>query len=358
MHIDGLVIMQLALAATGGLILALVLMVTARKVRRDRRSVRPAIRRQRLEEAISACAAEDEISQLRSVLEAELTSIDAMFDLMRVLLRSSPARPDLVLAAAEGAGITLQLTAWRRHRDPVRRGVAVLLLELLGVPGAVSIAKSAMDDPDSDVRLAAVRALGIRPGTETVAALITGLREPTLASERVVERLANPAAAPFLISELDRSLSAGDRSVPEQAVRAGLARALGLIGDLAAERPLVQLLRAGGGEEQVSAARALGTCGTAASVPGLRRALAQGEAPVRIQAATALGRLRATEAAADLERTLADPNWWLRASSALALSRMGKPGIDILRRVARGGDEFAADRAREQLNLLTRSRSL
>jgi HEAT repeat protein len=179
-----------------------------------------------------------------------------------------------------------------------------------------------------------------------------------LPPERIIERLGAPWAVETIIATLEEGPSAvadvlagiapcGD----EVELDASLARALGLARDPRAAPTLAALLETDSTEVRISAARALGRVGGADCVPALVAALASEDWPVRAQAAKSLGALGAADALEPLESCLSDRAWWVRANAARALREFGEPGLEALRRTLEHDDRYAADRAREQLEL-------
>jgi HEAT repeat protein len=72
---------------------------------------------------------------------------------------------------------------------------------------------------------------------------------------------------------------------------------------------------------------------------------------VRAQAAKALGVLRSPVALEPLTRALEDRAFWVRQNAAAALAGLGEPGRRRLTEVVEGGgDKFAVDTARQELN--------
>lgn len=72
---------------------------------------------------------------------------------------------------------------------------------------------------------------------------------------------------------------------------------------------------------------------------------------VRAAAARALGELGAWTTCSALLRLLGDTSWPVRRESALALRRMGGAGLLTLRRALNATNPFAADMARQVLDL-------
>lgn len=328
---------------------ALAAAATARKLARDRRAMASSVRRAQF----AAVLADDDDDSLAAALEAKARTIEGQLDLLFALTGASGTRRRRVLEAAKRTGISERLHAELVSSKPVTRGTALLLLSEFADETVIPAASQALADSDPDVRLAAARSLSLLvPAPEAVRALVRGLRDSVLPPQRLIERMSDPLAAPTLLTVLSASMHSADEGEPSRRMRAGIARALGLMGAPLAEPLLVRLLLDGSPEEQISAARALGSCGTARSFPALRLALANGSDSVRNQAAAALGDLASVESVADLEDALEDSSWWVRSNAAVALGKLGDAGEQALRRAASGTDRFAAERASEQLLLL------
>jgi hypothetical protein len=131
---------------------------------------------------------------------------------------------------------------------------------------------------------------------------------------------------------------------PETGREPLVARALGAIGDMAAEPALVRALQEGTDEVRIRSAAALYTAGSQASVHPLIRAVTDPVWEVRAQAARALGGLPDPEAIPALKAALGDPEWWVRRNAGLALERVpgGTPHVTL-----DGGDGLARTAAPE-----------
>jgi HEAT repeat protein len=99
------------------------------------------------------------------------------------------------------------------------------------------------------------------------------------------------------------------------------------------------------------AATLAGAIGGEELVATLEGLLADPDAVVRASAAAAVGRLGHWPATARLARMLRDPAWVVRSQSALAMRRLGSPGLLLLRRALDDQDRFAADIARQVLDM-------
>lgn len=99
------------------------------------------------------------------------------------------------------------------------------------------------------------------------------------------------------------------------------------------------------------AATLLGALGGREGVEVLTALLADTVPEVRAAAAHALGKLRYWPAAATLAGLLHDTAWSVRHEAGLALRSLGAPGMLFLRRSLQDTDRFAADMARQVLDL-------
>lgn len=99
------------------------------------------------------------------------------------------------------------------------------------------------------------------------------------------------------------------------------------------------------------AARLLGTVGGAEALERITDLLEDPDPAVRAAAAEGLGRLGCWPVGARLARRLEDPSWDVRYAAGLALRSIGAPGLLLLRRATGSTDRFAADMARQVLDL-------
>jgi HEAT repeat protein len=99
------------------------------------------------------------------------------------------------------------------------------------------------------------------------------------------------------------------------------------------------------------AARLLGALGGPGAVEGLIELTVDGHAAVRAAAARGLGVLERREAAPRLAGMLRDESWDVRREAGLALRALGAPGKLYLRRALSDHDRFAADMARQVMDL-------
>jgi HEAT repeat protein len=314
------------LLAMGTVLFVLVLCVLGRKVVRDSVELRCADRRARLARALAR-------GDSRPLRTAVAGSRRVQEDAIAVL--RAPRTASLPAGVVPGS-----LIRQLKSRRVARRGRAVVLLGLLEAREAVGEIAELLSDRDPDVRLATASALEALGEGRLTYLLIDALERGLLSPIQVIERIAHPWAVEAILAGI-ADLSPG--------ARAAVWRAAGLAGVRAAVPALCTALRAGTGEERISAARALGELAAVRAQQDLIGALDDSRWEVRAQAATALGRLGEAAGVPILEAAMTDPTWWVRANAANALARLDSEGAAALARVRRGPDAYAADLANEAL---------
>jgi HEAT repeat protein len=203
---------------------------------------------------------------------------------------------------------------------------------------------AALDSPDYEVRLAAVRALGARvhagdpAGTKRLERLVDDPAEPVRSAAIAALALAkedavlghilatheNPATrrlaflaldkrAPIPVADLVRHLAQSDPAVAPEA-----ARLLGERGGTAALKPLVASLKASR-PEAPAAAHALGALGGPDAVAALVRTLEERDPRLRRAAAEGLARAGGSGVREDLVRAVARPDADADLAAAAAL---------------------------------------
>jgi HEAT repeat protein len=105
------------------------------------------------------------------------------------------------------------------------------------------------------------------------------------------------------------------------------------------------------------AARALSAQAEPAAGPILAALVADPAAPVRAEALAAVGATGRIDLAGPAGAALADHHWEVRRAAGLALARLGPIGIAVLRAHLHDPDPFAADKAKQCLDLLDTERS-
>ena len=115
--------------------------------------------------------------------------------------------------------------------------------------------------------------------------------------------------------------------------------------------PALELSDHSSGAVRVHCARILGALGGSESVDRLSEMLSDEDKDVRAAAADGLGHLEHWPAGTQLALALRDQAWAVRRAAGLALRSLGSPGLVLLRRSTSDRDRFAADMARQVLDL-------
>jgi len=261
-------------------------------------------------------------------------------ELLGPLGRAERAR---VAAVADCAGLVgwaergCASTRWWRRMHGAR---------LLGLLGWESDAvPSLLRDDSADVRAEA-------------AAWAAGSQRPDV-MERLLDMLGDPVSlCRFTVK--DSLLRMGRPVVAPLARRLGtldglaLREALTVAAHMAEPRLLEPALTVF--DHSDAAARALavdvvGRTGGAVAVERVSALLEDPDPAVRAAAARALGHMRHWRAASQLAALLRDPAWDVRRSAGVALHALGAPGVLYLRRALTDADHFAADMARQLLEI-------
>lgn len=296
---------------------------------------------------------------LRSVLEqaadpgADLTpERDRLAALPRrlqidVLTEVSPglagAQQHRLAALAAELGLLADAEARCRSRRWWRRLQGVRLCTLLG--GGRGTVPALLGDRRPEVRAAAAR-------------WVVGHHDDTLVDRLLGMLDAGDVATRFAVQDalirIGRPVT--DRLAARLAGGGGPAAATTL--EVAVALPAPALLPAalaltGDGSPRVRAlaARLAGAIGGGPAADTLMRLLGDPAPEVRAAAGRALGKAGYWPAAASLAPLLGDRSWDVRRQSAVALRRLGSPGRLFLQRALSDADPFAADAARQLLDL-------
>jgi HEAT repeat protein len=261
---------------------------------------------------------------------------------------------DFIHQASFASGLYDRLREQLSSRNAVRRGTAVVLGGYPSLLMSVENVSYLINDPEPTVRYATVATLEAIANEEAAQALILALIQGSVPEGRVIERLNHPWATETLIS----TLSTADSQV-DQRVRCALIRALPSTGNSHVITLLLSILGTGTDEERIQAMRKL-----AASVPhcdektvtklmlAARESLGSAVPQLRTAGIKALAAGVRNLDIALICQYLSDPDWFVRRESAQALASFGEEGKQALKEIASGKDFFAADRAREQLEML------
>ena len=225
---------------------------------------------------------------------------------------------------------------WKRLRG-------VRLLTALG--GGERVVPPLFHDPHPAVRAEAVEWAGDHPDPAIIALLVPLLATPGAVGSWVLRdtllRIGRPAVPP-LASYLEHR--SGRETEAALDVAAGLP-------DPAFAPAAVRLMDDADPAVRARAAALAGALGGDELVAALQRRLGDDIPEVCAAAAAALGRLGHWPAAPAISRLLRDPAWVVRSQAALALRRLGSPGVLLLRRMLDDADRFAADIARQVLDM-------
>lgn len=176
--------------------------------------------------------------------------------------------------ALKAQAAVLALSKILSEPDVLRRRLAVQALTEIGSPGALQVLERSIEDADRDVRLTAVRALGLRTYRPALPRLESAIKSKALRDADLTEKMAffecyGAVCGDAGVASLDATLNGkgflGRREDPE--IRACAAIALGRIGT---EKSLDALRRAAaGGDKEVvvrnAVSRALRGVGAGAS---------------------------------------------------------------------------------------------
>lgn len=330
----------LAVAALMGLVVLLVLALTAVRVaiRRRRR------REQRLWPATSEAIARyvtgvDELPRPAGPAERAMFRTVALATLAD--LRGS--EHDIAVGMLSELGYVAEAEdALTARRSTVRRRAAELLALAATADSAPALI-SGLDDRDPLVRTSCARTFA-RVGPADAAPLAAATAERDM--------VAVPGAAAAVVLALGRThrmalLPLLQPGVPQQVRLVAVAVAGRL--RLAELAPALRECLHDGDELAAAAAEGLGMIGDIQAVPGLQE-LARDRAPhARAAAVTALGSIGDPGSVPVLEPLLNETDWTLRAGAARALTRLGEPGTAALHRAAVWGPPEAREQAEAAL---------
>ncbi len=210
-----------------------------------------------------------------------------------------------------------------------RRLEAAINLGTIQSREAISVLINAVKDPNEDVRLAAVRALGQLNEPRGLQVLLDVMEEGAhWTRSNIVEVLVGmgPDIASEIVPRLESTMNLDVRLVYVQLC--------GLLQITAALGSLFLLLNDRDQETRVLAAQALGRIGDTSAVESLLVSLEDESWEVRAEAAKALGALGDEQAVNKLKQLLSDEHWWIRHNAADSLYQLGETGIAVLRQAS------------------------
>ncbi len=281
-----------------------------------RRELEPLVR------AAAASGAAADLDMLRRALgglgrQGRTAAAWLVLDLAEDAEEAAKARLRAVLDEVGAIGAVEQAT---RRRTPWRRALACDMLGAAGDERSVPFLLERLEDSRSEVRLAAVRALG-RLGAPEAAAALTALYLERRAvsigvSHAALKGLGRPGAEAFR-----RGLSSPDATVRVSSCF-GIADAAGELGPGAASDLLAGALADPDARVRTAAVRALGRVGGLAPPPGLLATVEDPDVRVRRETAAALGAFDWPGAAGLLAEGIADPDREVALRSAESLAAL------------------------------------
>jgi hypothetical protein len=252
-------------------------------------------------------------------------------------------RAELLTALAVHHGLVVWAELRCRSRLWWRRLYAARLLTIIG--GGRHWMLPLLRDRDPSVRSAAAEWTVGNGSPDVIQALLPLLSDPAgicrFTAQDSLLRMGESAVQP-LVAYLGSA--SGAEAEPALNVAVSLADARLLAPALAFHRDAHPGTRR-------NAARLLAALGGGVAVRTLLEMTSDEDASVRSAAARGLGVLESVEAAPRLAGLLRDPGWEVRRQAGLALRALGAAGRMYLRRALTDRDRFAADMARQVLDL-------
>jgi hypothetical protein len=307
---------------------------------RDRRLAQP---------LVNARATVTQAVDGRGTVEAAVTALTALPVDRRITVLADLAptlrglQRERLEALALATGVLAAAASWAQSRRWWRRLHAARLHTLLG--GGEGTIEALLRDPSWEVRAEAAQWAALHPTDAVVEQLLAMLGDPQplprFAAKDALRRIGRPLVAP--LTDL-----LGRASGSEAAAALEVATAVATPAVLPAA---LRLSRDDFVHTRVRSATLLGVLGGGAAVDALLALLRDTEPEPRAAAADALGKLGHWPAAGELTRRLRDQDWEVRRNAALALRGLGSPGLLLLRRALNDDDRFAADVARQVLDL-------
>jgi HEAT repeat protein len=255
-------------------------------------------------------------------------------------LEPSAATP--LCRVAEEIGLTGRAERDCRSRLWWRRLEGARLLTLLGADDRAL--PRLLDDPHPAVRRQAVEWAADDPVPGMVDGLVALLERP--GADRFSAQDALLRAGSVAVEPLARLLEADEAPGTDAALRVAAALAHPRF-----TQPAIRLCSATDAGIRAAAAELLGSIGGEEGTVVLAELLDDGDPAVRAAAARSLGRLRYWASAPKLAGRMRDTSWQVRRAAGLALRAVGPPGLLVLRKMRSDANNFAADMARQVLDL-------
>lgn len=304
--------------------------LVAARVRRAHKDARRAMERRLVQKACLeiATGAGDAVASLRPVRRRARLLAESLTEFLAIV---RGAERDRLVSAFQAMAIDETFRQRLFRGSKAGRMAAAEVLAAFPGPGTVGALNRLLDThPDSDVRVAAVKALIDLDAPPSILALLADIRRRGVADSLqylpLIRRLAvhEPDAALQALS--DPKLNAQARSL--------LADSVAAAGDYRAIEPLSLAATAGDQGLRMAAVAGLGVLAHPAAKETIVSALDDHDWEVRAAACEAAARMKIREALPGLALRLTDEVWWVRFQAAEALTRMGPPGIQSLRLAA------------------------
>lgn len=249
----------------------------------------------------------------------------------------------LLTGIAEDLGILAYAAKRCRSRLWWRRLQGARLFTLLGSGHAC--VPALLDDPTPEVRAEAVR-WAVEHHDDAIVERLLLMLDADEPPTRFAVKDALIRVGRSVTRHLARHLAnpAGPSSAPALEVAVAVADSTLLPAGL-------RLCQDGAPRVRALAARLVGAVGGDPAMNTLMDLLRDDAAEVRAAAARTLGKAGHWPAAAPLSRLLGDSSWDVRRQAGMALRSLGSPGTLFLRRALSSEDPFAADAARQMLDL-------
>jgi hypothetical protein len=232
-----------------------------------------------------------------------------------------------------------------RSRIWWRRLQGARILTLLG--GGENVIPQLFNDRRFEVRAQAAEWSADHPDPVILERLLEMLGdERTLCRFTVQDSLLRLGSA--TVEPLARRLRQPRRPLHEVTAALGIAA---FMSEPALLEPALDLCSDSRPEVRAAAANVVGSLGGDRATAALLKLLHDSAPAVRASACRGLGKLAHWPAAAALARLLRDDTWIVRREASLALRGLGTPGILLLRRFVNDEDRFAADMAKQVLDL-------
>lgn len=226
-----------------------------------------------------------------------------------------------------------------------RRLQGARLLTILG--GGDSVLPAMFGDRRFEVRAQVAEWAAEHPHESVIESLVEMLGdEKTLCRFTVQDSLLRLGAA--AVGPLTNRLLTGRRSRHEATAALTVA---GGLSDPRLLEPALHLTSDDRADVRALALSVIGGLGGKEAIHVLLDRLSDPSAPVRAAAARSLGKLEHWPVAAPLAKLLRDESWEVRREAGLALRALGTPGLLLLRRSLNDRDRFAADMAKQILDL-------